>query len=43
MDGKGKPAGNKSQYLATLALQMSHCTMEARGYAICVSQKGINV
>lgn len=39
MDGKAP----KSKYLSTLALQMSQCTVQARSYAICVSQKGINV
>lgn len=37
MDGKA------SKYLSTLALQMSQCTPQARSYAFCVSQKGINV
>ena len=41
MDSDKKIKGSK--YLATLALQMSNCTTQSRQYAICVSQKGINV
>jgi hypothetical protein len=39
MDNKG----TASKYLGQLALQMSQCPTQARTYAICVSQKGINV